>query len=240
MSRILQERSSNEVSLEKTLIPKGTVMRLYNSKEGKIFLGKYGFDYPLMRLREGDGLWMSDSQLEVESLLTPIAMARGDVLVGGLGIGLLPVFIRNKRSVSKIDIVEINQDIIDTVFDQIFNRKMRVIHDDIFHYLETTSERYDFIHIDIWPDILAPIRETERVRRAASRCLKPRGRTWVWLEELCERVRNKLPKVPIENQGLNVHEPCLICGKTVRYDFAGLCMDCADLMGISDLYIKRE
>jgi hypothetical protein len=35
-------------------------------------------------------------------------------------------------------------------------------------------------------------------------------------------------------------EPCLGCGKTVRADYSGYCMDCADLNGLSELYTQEE
>lgn len=30
--------------------------------------------------------------------------------------------------------------------------------------------------------------------------------------------------------------PCLRCGKTLRWDYDGLCMDCADELGISEMF----
>lgn len=35
-------------------------------------------------------------------------------------------------------------------------------------------------------------------------------------------------------------DPCLGCGKTVRQDYYGYCMDCADANGVSDLYTEEE
>lgn len=35
-------------------------------------------------------------------------------------------------------------------------------------------------------------------------------------------------------------EPCKECGKTVRQDFYGYCMDCSDENGISDLFSEEE
>ena len=34
----------------------------------------------------------------------------------------------------------------------------------------------------------------------------------------------------------NPETPCLRCGKVLRYDYNGFCMDCADLLGISELF----
>ena len=34
--------------------------------------------------------------------------------------------------------------------------------------------------------------------------------------------------------------PCLKCGKTLRYDFNGFCMDCADELGISEFFYKKK
>lgn len=241
MSSILKEGKKDSFEIKKEVIPRDIVMNIYNNKEGRITKGKYQFDYPSVVLKENGNIWMSDSQLEVESIIEAVAVARGDVLIGGLGIGLLPTFIKNTRSVRKIDIVELHQEVIDLVFHQIATSKMRVINDDIFHYLDTTNNKYDFIHIDIWSSITAPMKEIDIVKEKAQRCLKPNGIIWCWLQELYNRIKDKLPKEPIfKTNILAIHEPCLICGKKLRNDYAGLCMDCADDMGVSELFIGKN
>lgn len=238
MSKVLKPGKVGNFSLEIRKISKGSVMKMYDRK-GFLTKGKYTFDYPIAVLLEGDGIWMSDSQLEVESTVGAVEAARGNCLIGGLGIGFLPTLISPKPNVRSIDIIEKSQDVIDLIYHQVVTSKTRVFKDDIYHYLETTSLKYDFVHIDIWTGITAPIKEIEKARLLSKRVLKsPRSVTWVWLQELCDRVRSKLPKEPVTGSGVVCNDPCLICGKTLRYDFAGLCMDCADFMGLSNLYIK--
>jgi len=232
---LLQPGKVGNFSIEKTLIEKGTILNMYDRKEGRIFKGRYTFDYPLVVLREGGEVWMSDSQIEIESVAGAAEAAKGDVLIGGLGVGLLPIFICDK--VNSITVVELHKEVIDLVFPYLIIPGMEVMNDDIFHYLATTKFRYDFIHIDIWNNTTAPIMEIDKARKAASKCLKPGGVVWCWLQELYDRIKDKLPRKPVCSSGIT-NEPCLICGKTLRHDYAGLCMDCADLMGLSEPFMK--
>lgn len=238
MSEILEPGQVGRFSIKKDVVSKGTVLNGYDRHSGRIIRIKYDFNCPILELTEDGDTWMSDTQLEMESVEGAALAARGNVLVGGLGIGLFPTLIRKK--VKHIDIVEIHREVIDLVFPQIATRKMRVVCDDISHYLETTDRRYDFIHIDIWNDLLAPIQEIDKMRELASRCLRPGGTVWCWLQELCDRVKGKLPSGPVGNPGPPaIYDPCLICGKAFRYDYAGLCLDCSDGLGVSEMFLRR-
>ena len=141
--------------------------------------------------------------------------------------------------VDSIDIVEKNQDVINIVFHQIQTSKMSIIRDDIYNYLEVTNKKYDFIHIDVWKNLTATIKEIEKAKKMAQKCINTNGIVWCWLQELYDKIKYKLPKTPVAPGKVNVHEPCLICGKIVRYDYAGLCVGCATGMGVNDLYMKE-
>jgi hypothetical protein len=236
MSNTLKPGRVGEWEIKRDIVPAGQSFAMYD-KSGKISIGECVFDYPIVVLSERGNVWMTDSPLEVESYRGPIEMAKGDCLVSGLGIGLLPTLIKDKAD--SIDIVELNQDVIDLVYPQIRSEKTRIIRDDIFHYLDTTDKKYDFIHIDIWGDITAPVLEIEKARTKAERCLKPGGVTWCWLEELYDRIKDRLPKEPAFPGKLGRHEPCLICGNRLREDYGGLCPTCADAMGVTERYGKR-
>lgn len=240
MSNILKEGRIGSFEVRKKVIPKGTIMEIYDWRNGRILKGEYDFYYPIVTLLEDNDVWMTDSQLEIESIQGAIITAKGDVLIGGLGIGLLPTFIKHKKGVKSITIVELHQEVIDLIFPYVKTDKMIVIRDGIIHYLSTTSNKYDFIHVDIWGTITAPLKDIDTIREKAKPCLKPNGIIWCWLQELYDRIKNKLPKEPIlQTNSVAIHEPCLVCGKKLRNDYAGLCMDCADSMGISELFVKR-
>ena len=47
-------------------------------------------------------------------------------------------------------------------------------------------------------------------------------------------------KIKGTNKVLVIDEPCLRCGIPVRLDYYGLCMDCADELGISELFKEKK
>jgi hypothetical protein len=181
MAKVLKLGRVGRFAIEASTISKGTIVGGYERYKGGKTIIKYNFDCPLIKLTEDGNPWMSDSMHEVESTVGAVEVARGDVLVGGLGMGLFPTWIKDK--VNSIDIVELNQEVIDLVFHQVATEKMKIIHDDIYHYLRTTDKQYDFIFIDIWQDTLSPFWEIDGARKLAQRCLKPGGITWCWMQE---------------------------------------------------------
>ena len=72
------------------------------------------------------------------------------VLVVGLGLGLVPYELSEVNGCSKIDVLEIDQEIIDyTISSGHLNSDINLIQGDIYNY--TTTETYDLIIIDtIW------------------------------------------------------------------------------------------
>jgi len=242
MSQILKEASVGNFRLKKKVIPKGAELQMYNRNEGRLYWDRIDSDFPVVVLEEKVDddwqVWMSDAPMEQESTMPAVEMARGDVLICGLGIGLLPTLIKDKQSVKNIDIVELNKEVIELVFNQIKTPKMNIIHADAWKYLAQTEKKYDFIHIDIWGSIYAPFKEISKAIELSKRCLKPNGQARCWLQELYDRIAHKLPKKPMRSRGVGFYPPCLICGKTLRNDYAGLCMDCADALGVSELFIQ--
>jgi hypothetical protein len=182
MSKILRQGRVGRFALEETTISKGAIVDGYERYKGRMNKIRCNFDCPVIKLTEDGNTWMSDNMFEVESLMGAVEVARGDVLIGGLGIGLFPTLIKEK--VTSIDIVEFQQEVIDLVFHQIATQSMKIIHDDIYHYLKSTDKQYDFIYIDIWRDTLVPLWEIDGARKLAQRCLKSGGTTWCWLQEL--------------------------------------------------------
>ncbi len=182
MSKILTETRIGNYAIEKSVTPVGTVVEGFDWHTGKIQNVKITFNYPVVKLTEDGNTWMSDNMFEVDSNMGAVDQARGDVLIGGLGIGMLPTLIKDK--VNSIDIVELSQDIIDLVFHQIATNKMNIIHDEICHYLTTTEKKYDLVCIDIWQNTFLPLWDIEGMKGLAQRCLRPGGTTWFWLEEM--------------------------------------------------------
>ena len=59
--------------------------------------------------------------------------AYGDVLIGGLGIGMIILAIQDKSKVKSITVIEKNQEVIDIIAPQLkFNDKVKIICADVF------------------------------------------------------------------------------------------------------------
>lgn len=124
----------------------------------------FGGDYALQRVSVGDYvkltvggmLMMSDTPMERRTNREFIDKARGDVMIAGLGIGLILENLKPKvesGEVKSIVIYEKFQDVIDLVYPIYSNMPLEVRHEDILTYKPPKGEEYDTIYFDIWPDI---------------------------------------------------------------------------------------
>lgn len=107
-------------------------------------------------LNERKGLyvttWMSDTWLERDSNREILRDARGDVLMVGLGIGMVAVAICQKPDVASVTVLEINPEIIRLVAPHIKHDKLRVVQADA-GYPPLRGRRFDTIYLDVWADI---------------------------------------------------------------------------------------
>ena len=220
----------------------------YDSTRGVLFQAQYTGPVSVVRLTEDGNCWMSNTQLELEAMVNPLDMAKGRVLTSGLGLGFFAFLAARKPEVESITVVEREQDVIDLVWPQIRYAKspfpltkLSVVHQSLEEFVTTTRESFDFIFLDIWQSTLGPLRSALKARKLVSSIVAPGGQCILWLQELIDRVLDKLPKEPTtQTSNPGPMEPCLVCSKTLRADYAGLCMDCSDSLRISELYLRRD
>ena len=79
-----------------------------------------------------------------------ISEAKGDILMGGLGLGYDVWAIKDKPEVKKIDVVEMQQEVIDLVWKHTDKSKAILHHDKLLNFMNNTTNRYDLIWIDIF------------------------------------------------------------------------------------------
>lgn len=92
---------------------------------------------------------MSDTPMEKETNRDFVRNAHGNVLIGGLGIGLIILAIQDKEDVKQITVVEKNREVIELVGKQLpLNQKVNIVNDDVFEYKPLL--KYNTIYIDIW------------------------------------------------------------------------------------------
>jgi len=101
--------------------------------------------YPVIRVR--GKIWMSLPPVEVQSCYVPIRAAHGVVATAGLGLGYVPLRMAAKRTVRRVDVYEIEADVIRWFTEAFKGRpeldKIRIIHGDVrTEFVGKTGFRY--------------------------------------------------------------------------------------------------
>ncbi len=134
-----------------------------NSKKYNLLSTMNGEPY-FMRIEDGnyvrlwvDGvLMMSDTHMERYTNQFFIDNAHGDVMIAGLGVGLILNALESKVQSGEVNsgrVYEKYQDVIDLVLPKYKHLPIKVICQDILEYRPPKEETYDTIYFDIWPRI---------------------------------------------------------------------------------------
>lgn len=140
-----------------------------------IYNGIDGGDYT--RLRHLGEVVMSDTPMEKRTNYFVMKHAYGDVLIGGLGIGMILLELDKNPAVTSITVLEKYSDVIQLVGSQLpLSDKVRIIHADVFDWKPPKGVRYDCIYMDIWNYINHDVYKDEMVplKRKFSHYLKPK------------------------------------------------------------------
>lgn len=117
-------------------------------------LGRDVYAGDFVRLKVDGSLVMSDSDGERASNRMLVWESHGNVLIAGLGIGMILTKIVPKPEVSKVVVVELEQDVINLVEPHIRNylgydsAKLEIVKGDIYSYIATM--KFNTIYFDIW------------------------------------------------------------------------------------------
>lgn len=109
-----------------------------------------------IKLYVNDTLMMSDTDMEKRTNLEFILNAHGDVMVAGLGIGLILHNLEEKvksGEVTSITVYEKYQDVIDLIAPYYSHLPLKIKCEDILTYKPPKDETYDTIYFDIWATI---------------------------------------------------------------------------------------
>jgi len=102
-------------------------------------------------LKHHEEVVMSDTPAEISDHIDFINEASGDVLVTGLGIGMVASALAKKNNVRSITVIEASEDVINLVAPHLESEKITVIHADAFKY--EPDKHFDFAWHDIWTPI---------------------------------------------------------------------------------------
>lgn len=101
-------------------------------------------------------LWMSDTPAEARGHLDFYYSATGNVLINGLGLGLIARAVLLKPDVEKVTINEINVDVIRLVAPHLlkeFGDRLVINECDAFTWKPQNGDRFNAVWHDIWPSI---------------------------------------------------------------------------------------
>ena len=133
--------------------------QMYNFREPWLTRGlKADFEYVRL-VKKGEGVMMSDTPMERNTNEAFIQRANGDVIIFGLGLGLVILPLLNKKEVTSILVVELYQDLIDIVEPVLkkydFEDKLTIVQGDCFefHNRMPKERKFDCVYGDIWISI---------------------------------------------------------------------------------------
>lgn len=106
-------------------------------------------------ISEGPKIWMSLTPMEIFTQREAIPLAKGKVLIAGLGMGWLTRRILESSKVSRVTQVEIEPEILDAFgkpLRGVFPNKLTLVNANIWDYLKNINiNEFDTILFDIWP-----------------------------------------------------------------------------------------
>lgn len=137
-------------------------------------IGYFDAEFSFPCIAEDGQEWMAVKPNEIETMREPIALARGDVLTLGLGLGYYALHASEREEVSSLTVVERDEAVIRLFKDHILpqfphREKVKIVRADAFEYLESGmgGARYDEIFADLWHDASDGLPLYFRIRRAA-------------------------------------------------------------------------
>ena len=126
---------------------------------------------------------MSDTNHERATNCEVVRQARGDMLIGGLGLGMILHPIMAKPEVRHVTVIEQSQDVIDLVSPTLPRRDdITIIVADLMEWKPPRGMTWDVIYFDIWPDIcIDNLGEIATLHRRFGRRKRPGG----WMDSWC-------------------------------------------------------
>jgi len=135
---------------------------------------------------------MSNTPDEIRDFMPFYYKATGNVLINGLGLGVVLTAILSKKEITKVTIVEKSEDVIKLVSSCFNDERLTIIHADAYDYNPPKGERFDAVWHDIWDDICTDnLPQMSALHKKYGRRTKWQGS---WAREIClanERKRRR-------------------------------------------------
>lgn len=138
------------------------------------------------RLMRKGTVVMSDTPMELRTNAPIIHAAHGDVLINGLGIGMVLRKILAKPDLRSVTVIEIAPEVISLVGPSFsHDPRVQIIEADAFDFMPPKGVRYNAVWHDIWDFICGDnLPDMHRLHRKYGRRADWQ---WSWCRERCER-----------------------------------------------------
>lgn len=191
-----------------TVVPEGTLGEVqvehftFTKEESDFTKFRAAFGHPhefcppgrYARLLVNGQIWMTDTKMERDSNREVLFEARGQVLLGGLGLGMVAAGLLLNPTIEHITVVERHPHVLALVGPalwrwekQTFLRagRLELVSGDIFDWTPPRGVRYDAIYLDVWQDICRDnLDEVRRLKARYRRRLAKGGWIGAWMEDL--------------------------------------------------------
>ena len=136
---------------------------------------------------DGD-LWMTDAEFECDTNADVVNKAYGNILIAGLGLGLILGPMLAMGDVQSVTVLERSSDVIALVGPLYQSPKLTIIEADV-HTWTPPKKAYNFIYFDIWANVPNEDNKPEikALKKRYRSALKAGGRTAAW----CENYRGR-------------------------------------------------
>lgn len=166
MAKLLSPAKQGDFEISHFEVPTNSIRAMIDG----ISPGKY------VKLTHNGEVVMSNTSMEKRTNMEFCCKANGDILIGGLGIGMIIMAIQDEDEVTSITVLEKNQEVIDMVDSQLsFNSKVSIINADVYEWKPRKGQRFDCIYMDIWNYVNSDIYRKEMLplKRKYAHYLKP-------------------------------------------------------------------
>lgn len=148
-----------------------------------------GKEYTILYDKTLGKTMMSNHEFEMLTNQKFIDVSKGDVLIFGIGLGLIIHPLLESEEVKTIDVVEIDYGLIDEIYPILVacdnQSKLNVIYEDAFTF--DTDKMYDTIYFDIWSVIdEQAFGEMKFLTKKFTKNLIPGG----WMDSWCSEEEN--------------------------------------------------
>lgn len=140
------------------------------------------------KLMYNDIIVMSNTPTEIKDFSYFISIARGNILINGLGLGVILVTLLKKEDITSITIIEKSSDVIKLISPHFKDNRLTIINDDAFDWNPPRGTKYDYVWHDIWNNICSDnLKEMTKLHRKYSHKTK-------WQDSWCKAECRKQKK----------------------------------------------